>query len=306
MKRIMKIIGTILVLIILMIVAGFIYLFMRPSVPNSYEKTVKTGGNLENRYLSHGAYDVSYKEVKVDEDWKKYEIYYPRELTTTDKKYPVIVVANGTGIKASKYKSLFKHYASWGFVVIGNEDENSWNGISSEKSLDYLIMENDNPDSVFYQKLDLDNVGITGHSQGGVAVFNAITNHENSSFYKTAVALSPTNEELAEALSWPYNVTKVDIPILIMAGTDGDFETETVIPLVKMIEIYEKINSSKAMARKVGIEHGGMLYSADGYVTAWFMWQLNDDDEAAKVFIGDTPEIRSNELYTDQMINIID
>lgn len=59
------------------------------------------------------------------------------------------------------------------------------------------------------------------------------------------------------------------------------------------------------MARRAGIEHGGMLYSADDYVTAWFMWQLNDD-EAAKAFIGDTPEIRSNELYTDQMINILD
>ena len=46
-----------------------------------------------------------------------------------------------------------------------------------------------------------------------------------------------------------------------------------------------------------------MLYSADGYVTAWFMWQLQDNEEASKVFTGDNPEIMQNELYQDQKIN---
>ena len=51
-------------------------------------------------------------------------------------------------------------------------------------------------------------------------------------------------------------------------------------------------------------EHGDMLYNADGYVTAWFMRQLQGDDEAAKAFIGDNPELMSNELYQEQRIDI--
>lgn len=47
-----------------------------------------------------------------------------------------------------------------------------------------------------------------------------------------------------------------------------------------------------------------MLYKAQGYVTAWFMWQLQGDEEAAKAFIGEDPEIMSNKLYQDQQINI--
>lgn len=58
------------------------------------------------------------------------------------------------------------------------------------------------------------------------------------------------------------------------------------------------------MAVRKDAAHGDMLYAADGYVTAWFMWQLQDDEEAAKAFIGENPEIVSNELYQDQRINI--
>ena len=58
------------------------------------------------------------------------------------------------------------------------------------------------------------------------------------------------------------------------------------------------------MARKKGCEHGHMLYSADGYVTAWFMWQLQNDPNAAKAFTGDSPELMNNELYQEQRIDL--
>jgi len=76
-----------------------------------------------------------------------------------------------------------------------------------------------------------------------------------------------------------------------------------VIPIEKMINMYNKILASKVMMRRIGAEHGQMLYSADGYVTAWFMWQLQDNEEASKAFTGDNPEIMQNELYQDQKIN---
>lgn len=45
-----------------------------------------------------------------------------------------------------------------------------------------------------------------------------------------------------------------------------------------------------------------MLYSADGYMTAWFCWQLKGDEKAAKAFRVDG-EIMSNPLYQDQRID---
>lgn len=77
-----------------------------------------------------------------------------------------------------------------------------------------------------------------------------------------------------------------------------------VIPIEKMIDMYDKIPSSKVILRRIGAEHGQMLYSADGYVTAWLMWKLQGDTEAAKTFIGENPEILRNELYQNQKIDI--
>ena len=71
-----------------------------------------------------------------------------------------------------------------------------------------------------------------------------------------------------------------------------------------MNEMFNKIPASdKAMARRIGADHGMMLYTADGYATAWLMWQLQGDQEAAKAFTGDNPELLNNLLYQDQKIN---
>ena len=77
-----------------------------------------------------------------------------------------------------------------------------------------------------------------------------------------------------------------------------------VIPIEKMLDMYNKVPASKVMMRRIGAEHGQMLYSADGYVTAWFMWQLQSDEEASKVFVGSNPEILQNKLYQDQKIDL--
>ena len=138
----------------------------------------------------------------------------------------------------------------------------------------------------------------------GAGAFTAISIMEHKDKYKTAVALSPTHEETAHQFGWKYDLTKINIPTLMIAGTNGEFETQAVIPIEKMIEMYNKIPSSKVMLRRIGAEHGQMLYSADGYVTAWFMWQLKGDEEAEKAFIGDSPEIENNKLYQDIQISI--
>ena len=71
-----------------------------------------------------------------------------------------------------------------------------------------------------------------------------------------------------------------------------------------MKAMYDKVSAPKAMARRIGAEHGETLYSADGYVTAWFMWLLKGDTQAAKAFLGPDAELLRNALYQDQQINL--
>lgn len=44
------------------------------------------------------------------------------------------------------------------------------------------------------------------------------------------------------------------------------------------------IHAETVAALRPGMDHGKMLYSADGYVTDWFMWQLQGDETAAQSF----------------------
>ena len=228
MKKMLKVIGIIILAIIILAVILLTIASKKQFVPKDYSEKAKTGGSIEAKYVQNGKYEISYYEEPVLQGFGKYEIYYPTELQNSSKKYPVVVFVNGSGAKVSKYHTLLEHIATWGFVAIGTEEENDWNGFASEMCIRHEVMfiedliENqldyelivDDKENIFYEKIDFSNVGITGHSQGGVGVFNAITNQKHSDIYKAAVALSPTNKELAHNIEWDYDATKIDIPII--------------------------------------------------------------------------------------------
>lgn len=277
--------------------------FLKNLNPNNrYYEKVKTGGEIEAKYMKMGTYEVEKFEQGALQNYKKYIVYYPAEMKEGSGKYPVIVSNNGTGVKASAYKDWFKHMASYGFIVVGTEEEFSWNGFAAHMSLQYLFKQNDNKDSIFFNRIDKENIGVIGHSQGGVGTFNTVTNGKYP--YKAAVALSPTNEALAIALDWDYDVSRINIPIFIMSST-GDGDEKLVINLEGLESIYKNIQDSplKVKARRNNTDHGTMLVYGDGYVTAWFMWQLKGDMEAAKVFTGNNPEIKNNKFYQDISID---
>lgn len=303
MKKIMKVIGVICLIVLLLIAAGvgFLYyvVYHAPMVPKEYWNKVKTEADIESYYLGYGNYQISYINEKAEKPVNKYVIYYPEELNQD--KYPVVVIVNGTGVFANKEKPLFEHLASWGFIVIGNYDGSTWSGQSADLTLDYLLKLNEDKNSIFYQKIDTGNIGITGHSQGGVGVFNEIQNNTHSDLYKCAVSISPTEEEMAKLLQIPYDASKTTIPIMLLAGTEND-----VISIKNLEKMYKTINSDKVMAIKSGQSHGEMLYSADGYVTAWFMWHLQNDTNAAKAFVGSNAEILNNPIYQNQNCQIVE
>ena len=275
-----------------------------PMAPYDYTESVKTGGEVEAKYLAMGNYSVDLVTRKGSEITKKFYIYYPKELMNSNSKFSVIVMLNGTGVLPSQYKTVFEHLASWGFIVIGSDDGSCGFGNSADECIDLIFNENLDSKSIFYEKMDTENIGITGHSQGGAGVLAALSVMNNKDCYKTAVVLSPVHEEMSYELGWNYDLTNIQTPIFLLAGTEGKFETETVIPIDKMKEMFEKIPARKSMARKVGMEHGHMLYSADGYVTAWFMWLLKGDENAAKAFWGENPELSTNKLYSDQNLKL--
>lgn len=277
-------------------------------------------------YVTNPFFCFIFSEYDTGENvWKKYEYWYPSAMKESSQKYPVVVIANGTGMKASGQAVIYKHLASWGFIVAANEDENSRTGESSAATLDYLLKLNEDKDSDFYQHVDKDNIGIAGHSQGGVGAINAVTNQSNGSMYKTIVSESPTSSALAYTLNqalgggWDCEPSKLSIPSFFLAGTGSadagnvdeyrlelkDGETQGIAPRWWLNECFEKTsaNNDAVMGRVIGKDHGDIPTAADGYLTAWFTYYLKGDEEAGKAFFGGNAEILSNPNWTDVTVS---
>lgn len=169
-------------------------------------------------------------------------------------------------------------------------------------------------DSILSNKIDYDNMGIIGYSQGGAGAICAVTNYENGIRYKAMFTGSAAYPTLARNMGWEYDASKVTIPYFMVAGTgksdDSGSDPETsyggVSPLSALTSNYNSISDDvqKIRARAVGAEHEQMLMRSDGYMTAWMLYQLAGDEEAAAVFAGENAEILHNNNWQDVEKNL--
>lgn len=183
----------------------------KPVVKEDYYEIVFSELTLEKKYTVMGDFEVQTIEDDVSDDRiSKYKIWYPSQLENDSKKYPLVIMANGTGVPYKKYEAIFNHLASWGFIVVGNDDPSSALGDSSSKTLDYILSLNDDNNNFLYDKIDKDNIGIAGHSQGGCGVINAITKYNNSDMYKVAYTASATTETMIRDWNLDYFEYEID------------------------------------------------------------------------------------------------
>lgn len=324
MKAVKKIMKLIVIILIAVVAIATVLFAVSGYKATHYWKSVKTGGDIEAEYSALGSLKVSSKEFpSQDETIGKFAVWYPSELENSDKAYPVVLWANGTGSTSSTYTAFFRHLASWGFIVVGNDDENTRTGESLNKAIDLLIQENGSEDSILYNKIDLDRIGISGHSQGGPAVFNMAVNQPHADMIKTVYAVSATSSYHTRVFGdgWEYDISKVNVPTFLTAGT-GSFDAGTatsadqesdekagimqgICPLWSLEENFGLLPDSvdKAYGRKTGVDHGNSYLQCDGYMTAWFRYYLTDDEEAGKAFFGENAEILSNPDWQDVRVN---
>ena len=261
------------------------------------------------KYSNRGDFETAYTEFDSDnQSIQKIRIWYPKELENTNKKYPMILVVNASSTRAVNYKPFFDRLASWGFIVVGNDDPQTGTGETASKTLDFVLSLG--TESVLSDKINQENIAIIGYSQGGAGALAAVTKYENGKTYKTIFTGSAAYPLLATNMGWDYDISKIRIPYFMVAGTgksdDAGVEDVTkefagVSPLKDMIEIYEKIpeDVAKIRARASGAEHEDMLERSDGYMTAWMLYQLYGDEEAKKAFVGEQAEILTNTNWQD-------
>lgn len=259
MKKVLKIIGIVFLIIILAFLGLYLYADNKPAIYKGYRSDIETGGKIEEKYLGDGSYETEKLTIKAPDPIKKYTIYYPTDMTESEGTYPMVLVVNGTGFKATKYEPQFAQLASWGFIVVGTQDKGTGSGETTIQIINEMIKQNENKESILYQKIDIENIGVTGFSQGGAATIRSAYMYDESHYIKTIVPLSPVSEKTATDMTdYPYDISKVKCPVLMLAGTSGEFETEIVIPFDEMTKMYDRLNAPKVMARRTGMDHLGV------------------------------------------------
>ena len=319
MKKVMKIVLVLSAIILALGIAVFFYLkSMLPGgdgnndIVEGYYKNFRSDAPLEMKYSQPGSYETAYTEFASDnESIRKIRVWYPKDLETGDKVWPMITVVNASGTPASSFEPFFPRLASWGFIVVGNEDGQTGNGETASLTLDFIL--NVPADSVLSGKIDYENMGIIGYSQGGAGAICALTNYENGRHYKTIFTGSAAYPTLAKNMGWEYDTSKITVPYFMAAGTgksdDSGKDPEKgfggVSPLSALMENYDKVTDSimKIRGRANDAEHEQMLMRSDGYMTAWMLYQLTGNEEAGSVFIGKNAEILHNINWQDVETN---
>ena len=141
------------------------------AITDEYWITTADRGKIEQRYRNLGIYEVAKKTVSRKEEQYgnyTYRVWYPKRLETENRKWPMVFLLNGTTSTCDLDEPIFEHLASWGFIVVGNTDRNTGLGYSAEWGLELMDKLAADRKSVFFQKIDEENLGIGGHSQGGV------------------------------------------------------------------------------------------------------------------------------------------
>ncbi|MBO5512153.1 MAG: alpha/beta hydrolase [Clostridia bacterium] len=317
MKKVMKIIGIVLLCIVVLVVVLIVVNMIKTAInnkrvwiPDNYYTAFESDSALEKKYAGLGEYEV--KELEFDSENKaidKIRVWYPNEAE--NRQYPVIVIVNASNTAALNLKPAYARLASWGFIVVGNDDRQTGTGKTASETLDYVLNLNKDKNSELFGKINEEHIGCVGYSQGGAGAINAVTKFENSDKFTALFTGSASYALLSQNMGWGYDVSQINIPYFMTAGTGNtddnggsihdDKNLAGIAPLASLVENYDGITADvfKLRARVTGAEHQDMLHLTDGYMTAWMLYHLQGDTEAASVFVGENADILTNNGWQD-------
>lgn len=206
-----------------------------------------------------------------------YTIFRPACMKDGEK-YPVITWGNGTCGQAGGYASLLATVASHGFVVFAANSRFTDAGNNEMlKALDLAKSLNEDPDSLYFDRLDLDKIGAMGHSQGS-----------------SATAHAATDPRIKAVILFNGGLSSADKPFLAVSG-DRDITAYT--PEQMAAAVQDAAQPGAFLYYHQVLMTGG---NVTGHLTlmeqpermveptvAFWKYMLSGDEAAKKMFVGD-------------------
>lgn len=219
---------------------------------------------------------------KTNTGWDRGGILaYPEQLSSTQK-HGVVVWGPGGGTEPGAYEGMIRRLASHGFVVIALK-ESPGNASQAIKALDWMDQQNKDSNSPLYNKLDMNTVGCSGHSMGGLESEQAVIKDKR---VLTAFLNNSGDWNGAGA-----NKVATDRTIAILFGEVGmekdnaknDYNNAGVKAPACLIEMTGGPRNSEG-----GYGHGSGSWDGMAATVAWMRWHLGGETERKADFVGTT------------------
>ena len=206
---------------------------------------------------------------------------YPKQLSETQK-HAVVVWGPGGGSDPKEYRSIISRLASHGFVVVAIP-ESPGNANEGIEALNWLDKKNKDPNDPLYNKLDMNTVGASGHSMGGLESEQLVI--------KDKRVLTAFLNNSGDWNGVGANKVATDRSIAILFGEVGmekdnaknDYNNAGVKAPACLIEMTGGPRNSEG-----GYGHGSGSWDGMAATVAWMRWHLGGEDFRKADFVGST------------------
>jgi dienelactone hydrolase len=206
----------------------------------------------------------------------RFVLIRPKDMAQGGLCHPVITWGNGYGDNPPTYMVLLKQLASHGFVVVASlshyVSQTPDGGAPPMKvGVDWVLQQNEDPQSALYGRIDTTHVGATGHSAGGLAT--------------SQLGSDPRVGAIATLCGAGANAGLHGPALLLCGGQD------TVATCSRMQSAFDGITNQPVMlADQLSATHGSWIGSIkDPFmiaVTGWMRLHLMGDTALRGMFYG--------------------
>lgn len=279
--------------------------FLNSIYAQSKSRTVEDGGT------------GPYKALMIsDKTLPTHTVFRPENLSVfgNGNKLPVIAWGNGACNNSPwEHLNFLSEVASHGFLVIAIgpiPEEGEQKRESSESSLlldalDWAIAQNNNNESSYHNKINTENIAVSGMSCGGLQALEVSPDERITTVgvFNSGILPSPdSGMEGMPSLS-KDQLNKLHSPTLYILGGESD------IAFDNGMDDFKRINHVPVFMANMDVGHGGTYAEPHGgefakVATAWYQWQLKGDEKAGKMFTGSPSGLSKSSQWTVQKKNI--